>query len=192
MENLLTKKHFKDGETIVTEGIESYNVYVITSGEANMIKNYLGKEICIRTLKKGDVFGVLALIAKSNRAATVVARTDLETEMMYREDFLSILEKFPSEVNEVMKQIVDELKAAYELSAKLVVLTNEMRNIRVRMRSYESREIVKEYLSQTPEIVQTWFASLEHSLMDMVHNYANQAKLLEKRIVVDIDTLFEK
>ncbi len=77
MEKLLVKKEFKKGETIVTEGIESYNVYLITSGEVNMIKYYLGKEVCVRTLKKGDVFGALALIAKSPRAATVLARTDL-------------------------------------------------------------------------------------------------------------------
>ncbi len=40
METLLEKMEFKKGETIVTEGIENYNVYLITSGEANMIKYY--------------------------------------------------------------------------------------------------------------------------------------------------------
>jgi CRP-like cAMP-binding protein len=191
MEKLLVKKEFKEGETIVTEGIESYNVYVITSGEANMIKDYLGKEVCVRTLKKGDVFGALALIAKSPRAATVVARTDLEAEMMYREDFLNILKELPSEVNEVMKQMVDELKAGYELSAELTVLTNNMLNIRERIKSYQSREILKEHISQAPEIIQTWFTSLEHSLMDMIHNYTKQAELLDK-MVVEVDTLFKK
>ncbi len=191
MEKLLVKKEFKKGETIVTEGVESYNVYLITSGEANLIKYYLGKEVCVRTLKKGDVFGALALIAKSPRAATVVARTDLEVGMMYREDFLSILKKLPSEVNEVMKQMVDELKAAYELSAELTVLTRNMLDIKERIKSYQSRKILKEHLSQTPEIIQTWFTSLEHSLMDMIHNYAKQAELLDK-IVVEVDTLFKK
>ncbi len=191
MEELLVKREFKKGETIVEEGMESYNVYVITSGEANLIKSYFDKEICVRTLKKGDVFGALALIAKSPRAATVVARTDLEVGMMYREDFLSILKKLPSEVNEVMKQMVDELKAAYELSAELTVLTRNMLDIRERIKSYQSREILKEHLSQTPEIIQTWFTSLEHSLMDMIHNYAKQAELLDK-IVVEVDTLFKK
>ena len=191
MEELLVKREFKKGETIVEEGMESYNVYVITSGEANLIKSYFDKEICVRTLKKGDVFGALALIAKSPRAVTVIAKTDLEVEMMYRDDFLSILEKLPSEVNEVMKQMVDELKAAYELSAELVVLTKEMRDIRERMISYESREILKEQLSRTPEIVQTWFTSLEHSLTDMFHKYAKLAESLDKA-VVEVDTLFKK
>ena len=191
MEQRLEKKEFKKGETIVEEGEESYNVYVITSGEANLIKSYLDKKICVRTLKKGDVFGALALIANSPRAVTVVAKTDLEVGIMYRDDFLSILEKLPSEVNEVMKQMVDELKAAYELSAKLVVLTKEMRNIRERMRSCESREILKEQLSRTPEIVQTWFTSLERRLMDMIHNYAKLADHLDKT-VIDVGTLFKK
>jgi CRP-like cAMP-binding protein len=191
MEKLLEKKEFKKGETIVEEGKESYNVYVIMSGEADMIKSYFGKEVSVRTLKKGDVFGALALIAKSPRAATVVAKTDLEVGMMYRDDFISILKKLPSEVNEVMKQMVDELKAAYELSAELVVLTKKMSDIRERMRSSESREILKEQLSRTPEIVQTWFTSLERSLMDTIHNYAKLADRLDKT-VIEVDTLFKK
>ncbi len=191
MENPLTKKKFKEGETIVTEGIESYNVYVITSGEANMIKNYLGKEVCVRTLKKGDVFGALALIANSPRAATVVARTDLEAGMMYREDFLNILKKLPSEVDEVMKEMVDELKGVYELNAELTVLTKKMRDSKERMKSSKSREMLKKQLKSAPEIVQTWFTSLESSLMDMIHNYAKVANRLDKT-VIDVDTLFKK
>jgi phosphoglycerate-specific signal transduction histidine kinase len=108
-----------------------------------------------------------------------------------RADFLSILKKLPSEVDEVMNQMVDELKAAYELSAELVVLTKKMRDIRERMRSSESRKILKEQLSRTPEIVQTWFTSLERSLMDMIHNYAKLADRLDKT-VIDVDTLFKK
>ena len=90
-----------------------------------------------------------------------------------------------------MKEMVDELKAAYELSAELVVLTNEMCDIMERMKSYESRKILKKHLGQAPEIVQTWFTSLEHSVMDMIHNYTKQACHLGK-IVVEVDTLFKK
>ncbi len=191
METLLEKMEFKKGETIVEEGKESYNVYVIMSGEANMIKTYFGKEVSVRTLKKGDVFGALALIAKSPRAATVVARTDLEVGMMYREDFLSILKKLPSEVDEVMKQMVDELKAAYELSAELVVVTRKMRDIKERMKSYDSRKILKEQLTRAPKVIQTWFTSLERNLTDMFHKYAKLAESLDKA-VVEVDTLFKK
>ena len=191
METLLEKREFKNGETIVEEGKESYNVYVIMSGEANMIKTYFGKEVSVMTLKKGDVFGALALIAKSPRVATVVARTDLEVGMMYRDDFLSILKKLPSEVDEVMKQMVDELKAAYELSAELVVVTRKMLDIKERMKSYDSRKILKEQLTQAPQIIQTWFTSLERSLTDMFHKYAKLAESLDKA-VVEVDTLFKK
>ncbi len=191
MEKLLVKKEFKKGETIVSEGNDSYNVYVITSGEADMIKSHFDKDVYVRTLKKGDVFGALALIANSPRAATVVAKTDMEAGMMYREDFLSILKKLPSAVDEVMKEMVDELKGVYELNAELTVLTKKMRDIKERMQSSESRETLKEQLSSAPEIVQTWFTSLESSLMDMIHNYAKLANRLDKT-VIEVDTLFKK
>jgi CRP-like cAMP-binding protein len=190
MEDLLTKQSFKKGETIITEGMESYNVYVITSGEAELLKSYFGKEVCVRVLKKGDVFGALSLIAKSHRSATVVAKTDMEVGMIYRDDFLNVLGKLPPSVNEIIKQMVDELKGAYELSAELAVLTKKMFGIKERMKPFESRKMFKENLSQSPEIIQNLFISLEHSLTDMIHNYAKLAEQLDKT-VVEVDALFK-
>jgi CRP-like cAMP-binding protein len=190
MEDLLTKQEFKKGETIVQEGMESYNVYVVMSGEAEVIKSPFGKETKIRTLKKGDVFGALSLITKSPRSATVVARTDIEVGMIYKEDFLSVLEKLPPEVNQIMKEMMDELGASYELSAELVILTGEMLDIKEKMESL-NREKLKEYLSQTPELVQTIFLSLDNSLANMIHNYAKLAEQLDKT-VVEVDALFKE
>lgn len=163
MEDLLTKQEFKKGETIVQEGMENYNVYVVMSGEAEVIKSPFGKETKIRILKKGDVFGALSLITKSPRSATVVARTDIEVGMIYKEDFLSVLEKLPPEVNQIMKEIMEFL----------------------------NREKLKEYLSQTPELVQTIFLSLDNSLANMIHNYAKLAEQLDKT-VVEVDALFKE
>lgn len=90
-----------------------------------------------------------------------------------------------------MKQMVDELKAAYELSAELVVVERKMLDIKERMKSYDSRKILKDQLTRTPKIIQTWFTSLERSLTGMFHKYAKLAESLDKA-VVEVDTLFKK
>jgi CRP-like cAMP-binding protein len=190
MEDLLTKQSFKKGETIIQEGTESYNVYIIMAGEAEVTKSCFGKEVSVRILKKDDVFGALSLIAKSPRSATVIARTDIEVGMIYKEDFISVLEKLPPEVNQIMKEMMDELRASYELSAELAILTREMLDIKERMKSL-NREKLKEYLSQTPELVQTMFLSLDSSLMNMIHNFYTLAQQLDKTIV-DVDALFKE
>ncbi len=190
MENLLTKQEFKKGETIVQEGTESYNVYVVISGEAAVTKSYFGKEISVRILKKDDVFGALSLIAKSPRSATVIARTDIEVGMIYKEDFLRVLEKLPPEVNQIMKEMTDDLRASYELSAELVIITGELLDIKGRMKSL-NREKLKEYLSQAPELVQTMFISLDKNLANMIHNFYTSTQQLDKTII-EVDALFKQ
>lgn len=190
MENVLVKKKFKKNETIVQEGLESYNAYVITSGEAEVRKSHFGKDVCVNVLKKGDVFGAVALVAKSARCATVVAKTDLEVAMIYRDDFLSLLEKLPEEVRVIMKEMVDELAGAYDLCAELAVLSKQMLQMKERIKSLRT-ESLKEYLSKTPEIIQTMFISLDHNLTGMVHNYFKLAEQLDKT-VVEVDALFSQ
>lgn len=190
METLLTNKQYKQGEIIVTEGAESYNVYVIISGEATIIKDHFGKEVDIRTLSKGDVFGALSLIAKSPRSATIKAKTDLEVGMIYRDDFVSVIEKLPEGVKIIMQELMHELKENYELSANLVGLTQEMLDIKGRIKTMEKKEL-KESLKEMPEIFQTIFLSLDNSLTEMTHNFHSMATQLDKT-VVEVDELFKR
>ncbi len=188
MEELLTKKEFKKGATIISEGMESYDVYVILSGEAEVVKTYFGKPVGVRVLKKGDVFGASALIIDSPRIATIVAKTDLEVGMMYREDFLNILEKLPPSVSKMMKNMVNQLSAAYDVCAELAIHTKKMLTIKEEMESLQ-REKREEYISQVPEVIRSVIASLEHGLSDMIHNYTKLTSQLDKT-VDEIDTLF--
>lgn len=190
MEQFLTKRKFKKGEAIIREGMESYDVYIVLNGEAEVVKTYFGTSVGIRTFKKGDVFGASGLIADSPRFATVVAKTDLEVGVMYRDDFLSILEKLPPEVRKIMQGMVNQLKAAYEVCAELAVHTKKMLNIKAEMESLQ-REKRGEYLSQVPEVIQSVIISLEHGLSDMIHNYSKLTNQLDKT-VNEVDALFSQ
>ena len=50
-------RNYKSGEIIVQKGEEGNCMYVVQSGEAEVIDYQDGKEIRVGLLKKGDVFG---------------------------------------------------------------------------------------------------------------------------------------
>ena len=66
-------KTYKDGEIICREGDEGKSMFVIQSGIVEISKNLNGGEIVLRTMKKGEIFGEIALFDRMSRSATVKA-----------------------------------------------------------------------------------------------------------------------
>jgi CRP-like cAMP-binding protein len=66
-------KTYKDGEIICREGNEGKSMFVIQSGIVEVSKNLNGGEIVLRTMKKGEIFGEIALFDRMARSATVKA-----------------------------------------------------------------------------------------------------------------------
>ena len=66
-------KTYKDGEIICREGDEGKSMFVIQSGSVEVSKNLNGGEIVLRTMKKGEIFGEIALFDRMARSATVKA-----------------------------------------------------------------------------------------------------------------------
>ena len=77
------KVSYSQGDIIIKQGEESEDVYIILSGSVECKKqNSSGKEYTTEVLKKGDVFGELNLIFGGIRQSTVIAKTDLEVEII--------------------------------------------------------------------------------------------------------------
>jgi eukaryotic-like serine/threonine-protein kinase len=65
---------FEPGESIVTEGEPGDAAYIIESGSCEVFKLIDGKQILLRQLNPGDVFGETAVFTGSARTATVIAK----------------------------------------------------------------------------------------------------------------------
>jgi CRP-like cAMP-binding protein len=86
--NSLNERTFKAGETVLSEGKGGVGFFVIGDGEAEVS---IGGEPR-GTLRAGDHFGEIALIAKSPRTATITATSDLTCYGMSSWSFRPLVE----------------------------------------------------------------------------------------------------
>jgi CRP/FNR family cyclic AMP-dependent transcriptional regulator len=88
------------GKRLVHEGDYSYDLIVIESGTADVIK---GGEV-IGSLGPGDVFGEMGVLAGGRRMADVVATSSMRLITLSKWD----LKRISAEVGEQLQALVDE------------------------------------------------------------------------------------
>ncbi|VEV59156.1 CAMP-dependent protein kinase regulatory subunit, putative [Plasmodium vinckei vinckei] len=89
--NAFFDAHVKEGDHIINEGDEGDLLYVIDEGEIEIYKTKNNKKEVLTTLKSKDVFGELALLYNSKRAATAKALTKCHLWALDRESFTYII-----------------------------------------------------------------------------------------------------
>lgn len=104
----ITKQQdFKVGETIFKESQDGAAIYVIKKGEVKACKTAPDGELFTLTIMKdGDIFGEMSFLDGRPRSATVVAISDLETYVIEKNDFESIVDANPRIIYKLLKNIV--------------------------------------------------------------------------------------
>jgi len=86
---------FRAGESIVTEGNPGDAAYIIEKGHCEVLKTIQGKQILIRRLAPGDVFGETAVLTSSPRTASVVAIDEVTLKVITGESLNHELDRNP-------------------------------------------------------------------------------------------------
>jgi CRP-like cAMP-binding protein len=97
---------FAPGETLFSEGDAGDNMYVVRSGEVEIERG--GK--VIETLAAGGIFGEMALIDGSPRAATARAKTACEVAPISERAFLFLVHETPFFAVSVMRTLAGRLR----------------------------------------------------------------------------------
>lgn len=103
---------FTKGETIISEGDQDGSLFVIISGEVEVVKN-LGRknEKCLRRLGSLCYFGEMALLDDLIRSASVIACEDTRTLCIDQWDLRKAIVKYPALAVELLQMLNRRLRA---------------------------------------------------------------------------------
>ena len=108
----LAQSHvFQAGETIIREGDRDGRLFVIVSGEVDIIKG-LGKknERYVRTLGPLNYFGEMALIDDLVRSASVVAKGETGVLILDQLTLRQDIERYPAMAFELMRMLSQRIR----------------------------------------------------------------------------------
>jgi len=106
--NTMKQRTFQPGDTIAAEGTGGVGFFVIDDGEA--VVTVGGEEV--GRLGRGDYFGEIALIAETDRTATVKAQSELRCYGLTSWEFRPLVEGNASIAWKLLEAMAQKLRAA--------------------------------------------------------------------------------
>ena len=89
-------------------------MYVIQSGQAEVIHSKEGQEVRLAVLSEGDIFGEMAIFQKELRSATVRALTDVRVLTVDKRIFLRRVHEDPSFVFPILQKMSQRIRVLNE------------------------------------------------------------------------------
>ena len=112
-------QRFAPGQNIVQQGEAADSFYLVRIGFVKVSENYLGGEMVLAYLSRGDYFGEIGLLGGGLRTATCTALDHVELVRISGDDFREMVERFPS-VRTGLEAIAAERSAANQQRLQMV------------------------------------------------------------------------
>jgi len=96
----------REGAYLFHQGERDDRGYIIVSGKARLVRQYDDHTAFLETLKEGDFFGGLALLADIKRLFGARALTNLECLTLDRRSFQKLLMQFPELAIKVLDAMI--------------------------------------------------------------------------------------
>lgn len=109
-------KSYEDGDIIIKQGEIGDCMYVIQSGNVDVIKEKEGKEVHLATRREGDFFGEMSLFSREVRSATIKANGEVKALTVDKKNLLTRIQKDPAlafRIIETLSRRIRELSEEY-------------------------------------------------------------------------------
>ena len=107
---LARPKRLEEEQVLFQRGEAADAVYAIVSGRIRIVSTSDdGKEVVLRILRAGDVFGELGLLAGGHRTATVIAAEPTELVAIGRREFFGLLEREPRVAVQLLAVLAEQI-----------------------------------------------------------------------------------
>ena len=83
----ITQEHFEPGQDIFRQGDVGDRIYIILSGEADVVQDRDGKEVFCTRLHAGEFFGEMAVLNGSVRSSTVRCKSPMDALSLPKREF---------------------------------------------------------------------------------------------------------
>ncbi|MGE0028099.1 MAG: FAD-dependent oxidoreductase [Thermoleophilia bacterium] len=90
-----TQAHYEPGEVVFEEGDSGDSLFMILSGDVEVVKRFDDGPAVVGALGAGEYFGEMALLGRRPRSATVRARTALDVLVLPGADFSALTGSLP-------------------------------------------------------------------------------------------------
>ena len=107
-----TRSYPKD-TMIFSEAQSGSDMFIIQRGEVSITKVVNGNEVTLAVLKKGDMFGEMALIENKPRSANAIAHSDCSLMVINRSNFNQMVATQPQLVAKLTTTLADRLWSMY-------------------------------------------------------------------------------
>jgi CRP/FNR family transcriptional regulator len=111
----LTEHHYLPDEVIFSEGDFSQELYIVISGEIDIIKDHGSADArVLNTLSDGDFFGDMAIFERAARSATAVTRSESELLILQPEKFKQTIYQKPDMAFEIFREMCARIRRREE------------------------------------------------------------------------------
>ena len=116
-------RSYEEGETIFLQGDPGSTCHVIVKGRVRIyVTGEDGRELSVRILGKGEVFGEMALFEDLPRSASVVTLEQTHTLELSREVLISCLKRSPTLALGMLRNMSARLRHATQEAERLALL----------------------------------------------------------------------
>ena len=110
------------GRTVLARGEHSSDVFILLEGRLNVVLySPAGRQVSLRDLQEGDIFGELGAIDGERRSVSIVAASEARVLAASRRSFMAAIESCPEGAAWLMRHLTSEVRRlterVFELSA---------------------------------------------------------------------------
>jgi len=111
---------YKDNEMIFCESEPGNELFIIQSGKVKITK-IVDEEVLLAVLKKGDIFGEMALLDNSPRSASAISFGDTQVIAINRQSFEVMVQQQPQMATRLIQLLSERIWTAYRQLENLMI-----------------------------------------------------------------------
>ena len=151
--SIISEKKYRKNEVVFHQGDPGSVLFIIQSGAVKIsLLDGQGKEVILKMLYENDFFGEMSLLDGNFRSATITAIEDTVALKIYREDFIRLIQRFPSLALNMLVALSRRMRKADEKIASLTFSDAYGKTARVLLDLLEKEKGASEKASDSLEL----------------------------------------